>query len=239
MLVLLGMALVADRADAQWNGFFNVNGGVQTADRIVTHTLEENVYDETAKYDATMTSPGGNTLDAWAGVRVRGNVGIGLGATILNARGAIGVEGLVPSPLFTSSDRTAAPIERPGLNHQQVGLHLPLLYMAPVSERVLLVVSAGPSWFRLRHDALATVDRSTERAPYEMVELTDFTTTVEEGTGIGYHAGLDVTYLVVRWVGVGLYVRYSGGTVEIATPGGEQSIDVGGAQAGAGLRFRF
>ena len=107
MLVLLVMALLtAGRADAQWNGFVNINGGVQTDDRIVTNTLRQTLYDETATYEATMSSPGGTVLDAWAGVRVWGNAGVGLGATILNARGMIGLEGSVPSPLFTNRHRT-------------------------------------------------------------------------------------------------------------------------------------
>ena len=39
-LVLLVLTLVsAGRADAQWNGFFNINGSVQTDDRTVTHSL--------------------------------------------------------------------------------------------------------------------------------------------------------------------------------------------------------
>ena len=237
VLVLLVMALLtAGRADAQWNGFVNINGGVQTDDRIVTNTLLETLYGETATYEATMSSPGGTVLDAWAGVRVWGNAGVGLGATILNARGMIGLESSVPSPLFTNRHRTAS-LEQAGLNHQQVGVHLQAVYMLPVSPRVQVAVSAGPSWFRLRHDALAAVTRSAEVDPYTMVSLTGLTTTVEEGTGIGYNAGLDVTYLLTRWFGAGLFLRYTGGAVEM--PGGLQSIKVGGAQTGAGLRLRF
>ena len=238
LVLLVALLLSAGRADAQWNGFINVNGSVQTDDRVVAHSLQEALYDETAIYEATMTSPGGTVLDAWAGVRVWGNVGVGLGGTVMNARGTTAISGSVPSPLFRNRPRTAA-LERQGLNHQQIGVHLPLVYMLPVSERVHVAVSAGPSWFRLRHDALATVSLSDEVAPYAAVDLTDFTATVEEGSGIGYNAALEVTYLLTRFFGVGLFLRYTGGSVEMPFPEGPQSVEVGGVQTGAGLRLRF
>lgn len=237
-LVLLAVTLLcAGRADAQWNGFLNINGAVQADDRSVTHALAESLYGERATYEGTMTSSGGGLLDAWLGVRVWRDLGIGLGATVLNARGTTSVSGSVPSPLFTNRHRTAS-LELPGLRQQQVGVHVPLVYVLPVSERVHLAVSAGPSWFRLRHDTVTAV-RLTEAAPYTAVEIAGITTTVEEGNGIGYNAAVDVTYLLTRYFGVGVFVRYTGGSVEIAFPDGAQSVDVGGVQAGAGLRFRF
>ena len=239
-LALLVLTLVsAGRADAQWNGFVHINGSVQTDDRTVMHSLTERVYGETATYEATMTSPGGTVVDAWAGVRVWGNLGVGLGATVLNARGTTAVSGSVPSPLFRDRHRTATLDPRPGLKHQQVGVHLPFIYMLSVSERVHVAVSAGPSYFRLRHHALTDVTHGAEVAPYNAVELTTFATAVEEGTGFGYNAGLDVTYLLIRNFGVGLFLRYTGGSVQMDFPDGARSVKVGGAQGGAGLRFRF
>ena len=235
---LVATLLCAGRADAQWNGFLNINGSVQTDDRTVTHALTEALYGETATYEAAMTSPGGNLLDAWVGVRVWGDLGVSLGATVLNARGTTAISGSVPSPLFTNRHRTAS-LERQSLNHQQVGVHLPLVYMLPVSERVHVAVSAGPSYFRLRHDALATVTLAGEVDPYTAVELVGFTTTEEEGRGFGYNAALDVTYLLTRYFGVGLLLRYTGGSVEFPSADGAQSVKVGGVQAGAGLRIRF
>ncbi len=239
VVLLVATLLCAARADAQWRGFFNINGSVQTDDRTVTHRLTETVFQETATYEATMTSPGGPVLDAWLGARIWGDLGIGIGATVLNARGTIAASGSVPSPLFTNRHRTAAVLERPGLKHQQVGLHVPFIYMVPVSDSVHVAVSAGPSWFRLRHDTLATVRHTAEVSPYTEVELADFTTTVEEGFGIGYNAALDVTYLLTRFFGVGLFLRYTGGSVEMPFPDGAQAVKVGGVQGGAGLRFRF
>lgn len=239
LVLFVATLLSAGRADAQWNGFVNINGAVQTDDRTVRHSLTEPLYGETATYDATMTSPGGTVLDAWAGVRVWGDVGIALGATVLNARATTAVSGSVPSPLFRNRHREAPAREWPGLKHQQVGVHLPFVYMLPVSERVHVAVSAGPSWFRLRHDALTAVFRSAEVAPYTAVELTDFTRVVEEGSGLGYNAALEVTYLLTRYFGAGLFLRYTGGSVEMPFDDGAQSVHVGGVQTGAGLRFRF
>jgi hypothetical protein len=235
---LVATLLCAGRADAQWNGFLNINGSVQTDDRTVTHALTESLYGETATYEATMTSPGGGLLDAWLGMRVWGDLGVSVGATVLNARGATSISGSVPSPLFRNRHR-AASIERQGLNHQQVGVHLPLVYVLPVSERIHVAVSAGPSWFRLRHDELTAVTLGGEVAPYTAVGLAGFAMAEDEGTGFGYNAGLDVTYLQIRNFGVGLFLRYTGGSVQMDFPDGARSVKVGGAQGGAGLRFRF
>ena len=238
-LALLAMTLLAPgRADAQWNGFIHINGGQERADRIVANTLHVDIYDETATYDATMTTTGGTVVDAWAGVRVVGNLGVGIGVTVLDGRGAIALDGSVPSPLFRGRHRTLSH-EQGGVNHQQFGFHIPVVYMMPLSERVHVAVLAGPSLFRLRHDALSAVSLGDEVPPYDMVSLTGLTTTAENGTGIGYHAGLDVTYLFTRWLGVGLLVRYMDGMVALEMPGGQKSISAGGTQASAGLRFRF
>ncbi|MXY26093.1 MAG: hypothetical protein F4Y45_16445 [Acidobacteria bacterium] len=230
--------LAPGRAEAQWNGFLHINGGQETADRVVADTLHVEIYGETATYDATTTTPGGTVVDAWAGLRTVGNLGVGIGVTVLDGRGVITLDGSVPSPLFRGRHRTLLH-EQGGLNYRQSGLHVPVVYMIPFSERVHVAVLAGPSLFRVRHDALSAVSLGDEAAPYDTVSLTGLTTTSENGTGIGYHAGLDVTYLLTRWLGAGLLFRYTGGTVEFEMPGGPQSIDVGGAQASAGVRFRF
>ena len=242
-LALVAMTLLCvDEAGAQWSGFLHVNGGVQSADRVVTSTATRTVYDETATYEATMTSAGGGMFDASAGMFLGGNLGIGLGATVLNARGDTALTASVPSPLLTNSPR-AGTFDQPGLKHQQLGVHLQALYLLPLpgQERVRVAVSAGPSWFRLRHDALnpyKAFPRAPEVFPYERVAVTGFPTVVVEGTGFGYNVGLDVTYLLIRWAGVGLSVRYMGGSVENEMLGAE-SIGVGGVQAGAGFRFVF
>ena len=239
LLLLMATLLCGGRAEAQWGGFFDVNGALQNAPGVVRHGLQEpDVYFETATYEGTMATSRGALADAWAGV-LRGNVGVALGVTVLNARGTTAVSGQVPSPLFTNRHRTASLPERPGLKHQQVGMHLPLLYVFPVTERIHVTVSAGPSWFRLRHDALAAVTRAAEVAPYDSAQLSDFTTTVAEGTAFGYNGAVDVAYLLTRYFGFGLYLRYTGGSVELPFPDGAKPVDVGGAQAGLGLRFRF
>ncbi|MXZ72132.1 MAG: hypothetical protein F4Z04_11625 [Acidobacteria bacterium] len=230
--------LAPGRAEAQWNGFLHINGGQETADRVVADTLHVEIYGETATYDATTTTPGGTVVDAWAGLRTVGNLGVGIGVTVLDGLGVITLDGSVPSPLFRGRHRTLLH-EQGGLNYRQSGLHVPVVYMIPFSERVHVAVLAGPSLFRVRHDALSAVSLGDEAAPYDTVSLTGLTTTSENGTGIGYHAGLDVTYLLTRWLGAGLLFRYTGGTVEFEMPGGPRSIDVGGAQASAGVRFRF
>ena len=57
-VLLVFTLLAAGRADAQWNGFIHINGGEQNVDRIVTNTLQVEIYDETATYEAAMRDAG-------------------------------------------------------------------------------------------------------------------------------------------------------------------------------------
>ena len=243
LALLMTALLQVGRADAQPGGFLHVNGTVQAGDRTVTHGLRSGLYGELATYEATLTSSGSGLLDASAGV-TWGGLGAALGVTARNASGAIGVGGSVPSPLFTNRHR-AASLERPGLRRQEVGVHLqavyvlPLADMAPALERLQVMVTAGPSWFRLQHEAVTAVGIGREVAPYTAAPLVNLTTAMRNGEGYGYNAGVDVAYLMTRWLGVGILLRYTGGSVELELPGGTQPVDVGGLQAGAGLRFQF
>ena len=58
----------------------------------------------------------------------------------------------------------------------------------------------------------------------------------QSGTAFGVNVGGDVNYMFSDRVGAGLFVRYVGGSVDLAAVPG---MTVGGFQAGLGLRFRF
>lgn len=236
VLVLAVITLLwAGHAAAQWtgNGFLNINGGFQSGDRSVTDVLEAPLFDETAVYDATSRSSEGTVLDASAGVRVWRGLAIGLGVTMFEVDSGMTVSGEVPSPLFVNRPRSAQ-FQQAGL-HRQLGVHLHMTYIFPVMDRLDVAVSVGPSLFRMRQDSPSAVDLGAETAPFDTVTITGVATTPARATGFGANAGVDVTYMLTRLVGAGIFVRYAGGPIDF----GAESIDAGGLQAGGGLRFRF
>ena len=228
--------LWADGAAAQWtgNGFLNFNGGFQPGDRSVAGVLEAPLFDETAVYDATSSSSDGTVLDASAGVRVWRGLAIGLGVTMFEVDSGMVVSGSVPSPLFANRPRSAQ-FQQGGLTHRQLGVHLHMTYIFPLTDRIDVAVSVGPSLFRMRQSSPSAVDLGAETAPFDTVTITGVATTPARATGFGANGGLDVTYMLTRFVGAGIFVRYAGGPIDL----GAESVDAGGVQAGGGLRFRF
>ena len=236
LLLVIITLLWADRAAAQWagNGFLNINGGFQPGDRSVTDTIEAPLFDETAVYDATSSSSEGTVLDASAGVRVWRGLAVGLGVTMFEVRSSMEVSGSIPSPLFVNRPRNAQ-FQQGGLTHRQLGIHLHMTYIFPVTDRIDVAVSAGPSLFRMRQDSPLAVALGAETAPFNTVTIASVATATARATGFGGNAGLDVTYMLTRFIGAGIFVRYMGGPIDF----GGESVDAGGAQAGGGLRFRF
>jgi len=236
VLAVIITLLWAGRAAAQWtdNGFLNINGGFQPGDRSVTGALEAPLFDEAAVYDATLPSSEGTVLDAAAGVRVWRGLAVGLGVTLFEVDSSMVVSGSIPSPLFVNRPRSAQ-FQQGGLAHRQLGVHLHMTYIFPVMDRIDVAVSVGPSLFRMRQDSPSAVDLGAETAPFDTVTITGIATAPARATGFGANAGLDVAYMLTRFVGAGIFVRYAGGSIDF----GADSVGAGGVQAGGGLRFRF
>lgn len=63
------------------------------------------------------------------------------------------------------------------------------------------------------------------------------TSTSESGTtGKAGNVGLDLSYLVTTNYGIGAFIRYAGGELNLPTA---PNLKVGGLQMGGGLRLRF
>ena len=64
------------------------------------------------------------------------------------------------------------------------------------------------------------------------------TTTKETGSGTGLYAAIDIIYNLAARYGVGGYVRYAGAKVDLPAAA-IVDANVGGMQAGGGIRLRF
>jgi hypothetical protein len=58
----------------------------------------------------------------------------------------------------------------------------------------------------------------------------------ESKTAFGVNLGVDGSYLITRNYGVGVFIRYAGGQVDLPSA---EDMRVGGFQAGVGARLRF
>jgi hypothetical protein len=248
ILLAAGAVLLAVTTDAaaqiqagRWTGmaFININGGLQPASREFTESLTFSIYDETAAFTGRHEVEGGPVFDISGGVRVWRNLAVGLGYTRVKDSTDVNLDGAVPHPLFFSRPRQAA-VRAPGLSHRESAVHLQAVWIQPVIERFDVALSAGPSFFTVRQQAVSAVDISEVGAPFTAVNAAVRTVELEESV-VGFNVGVDLAYIVYRNVGAGFFMRYTGASVDFdrAAPAASFSRDAGGFQAGGGLRLRF
>jgi hypothetical protein len=104
--------------------------------------------------------------------------------------------------------------------------------MVPVTDKVDVGVSFGPSIFQVSQD-IPTAITVTEPS----ATLASTSVTKVDKTTVGIHFGVDVNYMITpRW-GAGVLARYAWGSADLE--GATDSLTVGGFQIGGGLRVRF
>jgi hypothetical protein len=93
-----------------------------------------------------------------------------------------------------------------------------------------LAVFVGPSFTKVTQDVIntVTVPPGTQGAVASLGS--------ESGTAKGVNVGADLTYKLTNLVGVGGFIRYNGGSVDLTTL---SDVKAGGFQLGIGARLRF
>ena len=220
-------------------GYVNVNYGYQTGDRAFQESLTATVYVEEATYAVDHASNRGGHFDIGGGLRVWQNLAVGLAVTSFSTSAGAAITGTVPHPLFFNRPRTGSSA-LVDLEHTELGIHFQAAWVMPLNEQISMTVAGGPSLFRVDQSLITAVALAAEiGAPFDTVALGTAATTSVSASGVGVNAGIDITYLATEQLGVGLFARWAGGTVDIPANGGTQSVDVGGVQVGVGLRARF
>ena len=104
-------------------------------------------------------------------------------------------------------------------------------WMVPLTTKFDVGVAFGPAFFSMTQDFPTSVT-VTEPGP----TIDQANGEISE-SGVGFHFGVDGTYLVTPRIGVGALLRYTYGSVDI--DGAADNLTVGGFQIGVGVRFRF
>ena len=244
-LVLLGA--VDANAQMEWTGrgFININGAFQVGDKSFTETLAGSdfiLYDEQATYNLTHAFSGGALFDVGGGVRVWRNLAAGLAVSSFSTNSTVSLTGTVPHPLFFNRPRTVTH-QQGGLDHRQVGWHFQLTWLVPVTDKIDLALSGGPSVFSVRQHIAVTSPSAVQIAeagsPFDVVTVSRVVTQELSESGFGGNVGIDFTYLFTDAFGGGLMLRWAGASVELPANGGAQSVNAGGFQVGFGARVRF
>jgi hypothetical protein len=236
VMLIAGFVLVGARmATAQGTApaeptkaFVDVNIGVQTPSRTLETSTSFPLYNENAVVNSAQTISSGAIFDARGGYRLGSRFGVAVAVSVLNRSSAGSLTASIPDPYVFNNPKIVTATGT-GLTHNEIGTHVQLVWFVPVTEQFEVNIYAGPSFIYLTQDIM------TASVPAGTQDVT-VATQQETGTAIGGNVGVDGNYLFNRRYGVGIFVRYAGGSVDLPSASGAQ---VGGFQVGGGLRVRF
>jgi hypothetical protein len=242
---VLALSLLATPSFAQdEKGWLDVNLGIAAAaeDAYAT-SASRRVFSENATFGAAYVFPRGASFDVGGGYMFTPVVGLGVNLQGTAHEGVPGLTVRIPHPLFFNAFGSDASVGDSALTRAEGSFNIQAMLVAtPKSSRVRLRFFGGPSFFRVTQD---TVDDIRYHQVFQMfgtgnsVDITTYQFSEAEGTGWGFHGGVDVGVFFSRVVGVGGFARFSRGSVELADFSGVYEVTAGGFQTGGGLRLKF
>ncbi|MEO5895067.1 MAG: hypothetical protein ABIS06_05150 [Vicinamibacterales bacterium] len=219
-------------------GFLSLNTGAQAPPGSFNDSFTYTVNAEDATTEARYKLKTRVLFDGSAGVHVwRKVAGVALALSRTSGSGRADTDSRIPHPFFDDRDREVAG-EAGDLTRTETAVHLQLYYLK-TSGKLRVVLTAGPSWFKVEQKMITAVNVQ-EIYPYDTAAFRDVTTTRVEDAAVGGHAGLDVAWMLTRRLGAGVLVRYAQANIRLnAADDHRVSTDAGGFQTGAGIRIKF
>lgn len=246
MIGLIGVAVVlltSPAAFAQtptWEGrgYVSANGAFQSTKNDFSDTETFTTSVEQGNLSVAYPINAAPVFDVGGGVRVWGKLAVGVAVSSFSKSTAAAVVGSIPHPFFFGRNRSVTGDTDP-LERQEIGVHIHALWMIPLNTHLSVAVFGGPTYFSVKQDIVQSI-RYSESYPYDTASFTGVNVTSESKNKLGFNAGADVTYMFSAVVGVGGVVRFSRATMDFSGGDGSTlSVDVGGVQAGGGIRLRF
>lgn len=232
-LVLSVLAAAPASAQMTWTdkAFLNVNFGVQETSHTLDTSSTFDLYGETGSLTTTQPIDGGALFDIGGGYKVWKNLAVGLSFSRASTDGDAALAANVPDPNFFDRHRGVTGIA-PDAAHSENAIHIQGTWVMPVTDKMDLGFSFGPTIFMVKQDVPTGITVS-EPAP----TVASTTITREDKTAAGINLGVDLNYFFTPRIGGGILARYTYGSVDLDSA--EESLGLGGFQIGFGLRLRF
>lgn len=235
VLALAASVIIPASAAAQmtWTdrGYATINGGGQAGSRTLTTQPAFTLYDEESTLVSTQKAGGGGFVEIGGGYKVWENLLVALSYSHVGGDNDAAIAANVPDPLIFDRPRPVT-TSLSKASYSENAIHISGVWMVPVTDKIDVGVSAGPTIFMVSQEIPSGLTVS-EPVP----TVTNVSAAKVKKTTGGFHAGVDVTYLLTDKVGAGLLARYTVGSVKL--PDATDSLTVGGFQLGVGLRYRF
>lgn len=222
--------------------YLNVGFGVESGTSTLADSRPLTIYEENGTVSASSTYTSGSLFDIGIGFRLWKNFSAGAAYHQEQNTADFAITGTAPHPIFFNQPRSFTATAAGDQFRQEKAIHLQLGYMIPLGPKFDLLVSGGPSWFRLEQPVVSNVTISEQGSAFTQVAVTS-TVESRKKSPVGYNAGFDMSYLVwqndsVR-LGAGAFVRYARAKADVLLLQTEQPTDIGGLQVGFGGRIRF
>ena len=146
--------------------------------------------------------------------------------------------GIITDPFLFNTPRTVAGAVA-NAERRELALHMNASWVVPAGRRTQIAIFGGPSYFHVKQGLVADV-RTSSAYPYDTATFTGATTQRSHASKVGVNAGADLVWMFSSQIGAGGLVRFTRATVtEDSGNGRSLSLDAGGVQVAAGVRFLF
>jgi hypothetical protein len=218
-------------------GFAVIGAGAQVMGPGYTSTATFKVHAEDASLNADASIGVGPVFGARGGVRVWKNLALGGGLAVASTSQSLDVTGRLPHPFqFNQFRQVEGSAE--GLARLETMAAFEASWLMAVTRRIDMFVFGGPAYIRVRQD-MATKIQFTESYPYDAATFTGVETASLSGGALGVTAGVDVSYLLTRRLGVGGELRYSYAKTTLTPSTQPASVPLGGVQVACVARVLF
>jgi hypothetical protein len=207
--------------------FLNISVGGQFQNRDFSSVTTFDLFNENGSVTANQTLGSGFVFDATGGYRIWPSIAAAIGVSTSSGSGDAAALLAIPDILVRGKPTLVA-VDYSELKQFNVAINFQIVWMKPLTDRLDLSVFGGPSVVRVKQELAGAVPSATSAAT--AVE-TQTETTAKAGT-----VGVDLSYRMNDRYGVGGFVRYAGGQVDLPAV---SNFTFGGAQAGGGIRIRF
>ncbi len=213
--------------------FVSVNAGGQTQPHTLGATATTTVYGQTATASTSTGIDGGPIFDLSGEYRFMKyagfDVGVGAGFSTFGKTGELSGVASVPHPVFFNRPADVTiPVRDAKRNERSV--YLTVVGSYRVTEEIGVAAFIGPSFIRAEQELVTGI-----AVPPGTQDIT-ITVDKQSANAVGVIAGLDVSYFLTDRFGVGGFMRYNGGSVDLPAA---ENVKAGGFQLGIGARIRY
>lgn len=215
----------------------SMNGIYQTGTSALASAGSFAVNAETATFSTNFPVKAGPAFDASARYNVRGALAVGVAVTQFTASADAEITGKIPHPFFFNQARSIAGTA--ALTREETAVRVELVLHSAPGRKLQFSAFAGPAFFAVKQGLIDAVSY-TDSYPYDTAAFGQATVRTASTSKTGFAAGGDVSYYFSKTIGIGATAAIAKATVSLsASDGSSLSVNVGGTQAGAGIRFRF